>query len=139
MLGAASCAAPSDMSSMAVTIQTDRDRYIPTMSSTVGILLTPAYTRVDAPDTVRYHWCTNYGYFIVWSPPDFRANVLRTEAFSDEKGVYWSYDPGQMGIRKPSVIVSLQIEDSQNNKVLAETSLQIGWEGLCTAMPANAE
>ena len=116
-----------------VTIQTDRDVYIPIMSSAVGIGLIPVYTLESPPETVQLHWHTDYGYFVAWDSPDFRVNLLGTEVINNGEKIYWSYDPGEMGANKPSVEISLQIEDAQSGQVLAETSLKIGWEDQDTA------
>jgi hypothetical protein len=116
-----------------VTIQTDRDVYIPIMSSTVGIGLIPVYALGRPPETVQVHWRTDYGYFVAWDSPDFEVNPLGTEFINNGEKIYWSYDPGEMGAKKPSVEISLQIEDAQSGQVLAEASLKIGWEGQDTA------
>jgi hypothetical protein len=116
-----------------VTIQTDRDVYIPIMSSTVGIGLIPVYELGRPPEALQVHWRTDYGHFVAWDAPDFRVNLLGTEVINDGQKIYWSYDPGQMGIKKPMVEVSLQIEDARSGQVLAEVSLNIGWEGNDTA------
>ena len=38
-----------------------------------------------------------------------------------------------MGIKKPSVKISLKIEDAQPERLLTETSIGINWEDTCTA------
>jgi len=116
-----------------VAIQTDRDVYIPIMSSTVGIGLVPVYTLERPPETVQLHWRTDYGYFVAWNAPDFRVNLLGTEVINNGKKIYWSYDPGEMGVKKPTVEISLQIEDAQSRQVLAEARLKIGWKEKDTA------
>ena len=115
------------------TIQTDIDAYIPLMSSTVGIGIIPVYTLDRPPETVQLHWRTDYGHFVAWDAPDFKVNLLGTEVINDGQKIYWSYDPGEMGIKKPMVEVSLQIEDARSGQVLAEARLKIGWEGKDTA------
>ncbi|MFC1993379.1 hypothetical protein ACFLV3_06205 [Chloroflexota bacterium] len=137
MLGLVSCAQPYDVLPEVVTIQTDRDNYIPTMSSTVGIGLIPVYTIKIPPETVQFHWRTNYGYFIAWDIPDFEVNLLGTEVINNREKIYWSYDPSEMGLEKPSVVISLQIEDEQTQKVWVETNLKIGWEDRDTAILIN--
>jgi hypothetical protein len=111
-----------------ITIQTDIDAYIPLMSSTVGIGLIPVYELESPLETVQLHWRTDYGYFVAWDSPDFKVNLLGTEVINDGRKVYWSYDPGEMGVEKPTVEVSLQIEDARSRQVLAEARLKIGWE-----------
>ena len=135
--GLVSCAQPNDGLPEAVTIQTDRDNYILTMSSTVGIGLIPVYTIEIPSETAQFHWRTNYGYFIAWDTPDFEVNLLGTEVINNGEKIYWSYDPSEMGVEKPSVVISLQIEDKQTQQVLAETNLKIGWGDRDTAILIN--
>ena len=116
-----------------VTIQTDRDAYIPIMSSTVGIGLIPVYELDRPPETVQLQWSTDYGYFVAWNSPDFKVNLLGTEVINNGDKIYWSYDPGEMGITKPTVGISVQVEDAQSGQVLAEATLEIGWEDKDTA------
>jgi hypothetical protein len=116
-----------------VTIQTDRDAFIPIMSSTVGIGLIPAYELERPPETVQLRWSTDYGYFVAWDSPDFKVNLLGTEVINNGERIYWSYDPGEMGIIKPTVGISLQVENAQSGQVLAEARLEIGWEDKDTA------
>jgi hypothetical protein len=116
-----------------VAIQTDIDVYIPIMSSTVGIGLIPVYELERPPETVQLHWRTDYGYFVAWDSPDFKVNLLGTEVINNGEKIYWSYDPGEMGVKKPTVEISLQVEDARSRQVLAEARLKIGWEDKDTA------
>jgi hypothetical protein len=122
-----------DASAEEVAIQTDTDAYIPLMSSTVGIGLIPVYELERPPETVQLRWSTDYGYFVAWDSPDFEVNLLGTEVINNGEKIYWSYDPGEMGITKPTVGISLQVEDAQSGQVLAAATLEIGWEGKDTA------
>jgi hypothetical protein len=116
-----------------VTIQTDRDVYILLMSSTVGIGLIPVYESGRPPEALQLHWCTDYGHFVAWDAPDFRVNLLGSEVINDGQKIYWSYDPGEMGVEKPTVEISLQAKDARSGEVLAEARLKIGWEDKDTA------
>lgn len=116
-----------------VRIQTDRDTYTPLMSSTVGIGLTPIYTSKRNLDTVKFHWKTSYGYFVSWSSPDFKVNLLGEDAVNNGEKIYWSYDPNEISIQKPSVKISLRIEDAQSDKLLTESNIEINWEDIGTA------
>ena len=124
---------PDDVLPEEVTIQTDRDVYIPIMSSAVGIGLIPVYALERPPETVQLHWRTDYGYFVAWDAPDFKVNLLGTEVINNGEKIYWSYDPGEMGAEKPSIEISLQIEDAQSAQVLVGANLKIGWEDQDTA------
>jgi hypothetical protein len=127
------CTQPDDVLPEDVTIQIDRAIYTPIMSSTVGIGLIPMNTSERPPETVQYHWRTDYGYFVAWDSPDFKVKLLGTEVVNKGEKIYWSYDPNEMGTEKPSVEISLQIEDAESGSVLAEASLSIGWEDQDTA------
>ncbi|MFC2035387.1 hypothetical protein ACFLUJ_04590 [Chloroflexota bacterium] len=135
--GLVSCTQPNNGLTEAVTIETDRNSYIATISSTVGIGLIPAQIIGKSSETVKFHWHTNYGYFIAWDPPDFKVNLLGTEVINNGENIYWSYDPSEMGIEKPSVTITLQIEDGQTEQVLGETNLKIGWKDRDTAILVN--
>lgn len=124
---------PDDSSPGDVTIETDRDTYTPIMSSTVGIGLTPVSTLARPPQTVQYHWRTDFGHFATWDPPEFRVNLLGTEVITNGEKIYWSYNPDEMGAEKPSVHISLHIEDAQSGQVLTGTNLEIGWDDQDTA------
>ncbi|MFC1915911.1 hypothetical protein ACFLW4_04375 [Chloroflexota bacterium] len=135
--GLVSCAQPDDLQPEAVTIKIDRNNYIPTMSSTVGIGLIPEY-KIEIPsETPQYHWRTNYGYFVAWDTPDFEVDILGPEVINTGEKIYWSYESSQMGVDKPSVVISLQIEDGQTQQVLTETNIKIGWENRDTAIVIN--
>ena len=116
-----------------VKIQTDRDTYIPLMSTTVGIGLTPIYTSIRNLETVKFHWQTSYGYFESWGPSDFKVYLLGEDVINNGEKIYWTYDPNEMGIQKTSVKISLKIEDAQSERLLTETSLEINWEDTDTA------
>ncbi|MFC1913419.1 hypothetical protein ACFLX7_04435 [Chloroflexota bacterium] len=135
--GLVSCTQSIDGLPEAVTIQTDRDNYILTMSSTVGIGLIPVCTIEIPSETVQFHWRTNYGHFIAWDTQDLEVNLLGPVVINNGEKIYWSYNPSEVGVEKPSVVISLQIEDEKTQQVLAETKLKIGWEDRDTAILIN--
>lgn len=110
-----------------VKIQADREAYTPTMSSTVGIGLTPAYTTDEDNQKVRFRWQTNYGYFLRWNPPDYKVRKLGTEVVNDGEKIYWSYDPNDVGTSKPRVRIVLKVGDPSSSQVLAESTLELDW------------
>ena len=135
--GLVSCAQPDDLQPEAVTIKIDRNNYIPTMSSTVGIGLIPVY-KIEMPsEGIKYHWRTNFGYFVTWNAPDFEVKILGSDVINAGEKIYWSYDPNEMGIDKPSVLISLRIENRQTQKVVAKTNIELGWEDRDTAILIN--
>ena len=111
-----------------VKIQADRDTYTPELSSTVGIGLTPIHTLDRHLETVKFHWHTNYGHFVSWEPPDYKINLLGTEVINNGEKIYWLYPSTEMDIKKPSVQISLSIEDAQSGQLLTMSSLKIDWE-----------
>ena len=133
------CIQPDNVLPEDVTIQIDRDIYTPIISSTVGIGLTPVNTLEGPPETVQFHWRTDYGYFVAWDSPDFKVKLLGPEVINNGEKIYWSYDPDEMGVEKPSIEISLQIEDAQSAQVLALASLKIGWEDQDTARAIQSE
>ena len=137
MLGFVSCAQPNYLQSKALTIEIDINKYIPTMSSTVGIGLIPVYKIEMTSEDIKYHWSTNYGYFVAWDAPDFEVKILGPDVINTGERIYWSYDPSEMGIDKPSVLIWLQIENRQTQKVVAETNVAVGWENRDTAILIN--
>ncbi len=109
-----------------VEIQTDIDTYTPLMSSTVGIGLTP-YAQKDFGN-VKFHWRTNYGHFVSWGLSDLKVNLLGAETVNTGEKIYWSYDPALMDKEKPSVQITLSVEDAESGTVLAQTELEIIWK-----------
>ena len=132
-----SCALPDDLQPGALTIEIDRNEYIPTMSSAVGISLIPVYKIEMTSEDIKYHWSTNYGYFVAWDAPDFEVKILGPDVINIGERIYWSYDPNEMGVDKPSVLISLRIENRRTQQVVAETKLEVGWEDRDTAILIN--
>jgi hypothetical protein len=110
----------------ALNVRTQRDRWSPAMSSTVGLDLTPVYVP-PLGSSVRYHWRANFGTFLAWAAPDYKAVDLGPEVVSDGGALYWSYDPRLSGAVKPPVVVSIEAWDG-NGHVLARKTIRLGWE-----------
>jgi hypothetical protein len=132
-----SCAQPDDLQPGALTIEIDRNEYIPTMSSAVGISLIPVYKIEMTSEDIKYHWSTNYGYFVAWDAPDFEVKILGPDVINTGERIFWSYDPSEMGVDKPSVLISLKIENGQTQQVIAKTNIDIGWKGQDIAIVMN--
>jgi hypothetical protein len=116
-----------------VKIQVDRDTYLPVLSSTVGIGLTPIHEVEEALEDMKFHWRTNYGYFVDWHSPEYRVNILGAEVIHSGEKIYWSYDPQEMGKEKPPVLIRLRVVNEKSDDVFYESSLQIFWEDIDTA------
>ena len=132
-----SCAQPDDLQPGVLTIEIDRNEYIPTMSSAVGISLIPVYKIEMTSEDIKYHWSTNYGYLVAWDAPDFEVKILGPDVINTGERIYWSYDPNEMGIDKPPVLISLRLENRQTQKVVAETNVEVGWENRDIAILIN--
>ena len=132
-----SCGQPETVQTEAVAIKTDINSYVPTMSSTVGIGLISVYKTEMQSENIKYHWSTNYGYFVAWNAPDFEVKILGSDVINAGEKIYWSYDPNEMGVDKPSVLISLRIENRQTQQVVAETKIEVGWEDRDTAILIN--
>ena len=109
-----------------VKIQTDRDSYTPIMSSTVGIGLVPIYISERDPETVKFHWHTNYGHFVSWESQEYKVIMLGIDVINNGEKIYWSYS--EMSEKKPSVHISLTVEDAVSGEPLVESTLEIEWE-----------
>ncbi len=114
---------------VAITIRATPDRYIPLMSTTVGIRLEPEF---HTAMPVTYHWNASYGYFIAWNETDYRVTVLNASVRTTEPSIYWSYPPDDMGREKPPVTVRLSVGTEQETVGFGD--LSIGWEGNDTAI-----
>lgn len=109
-----------------VKIQTDRDSYTPIMSSVVGIGLVPIYISERDPETVKFHWHTNYGHFVSWESQEYKVIMLGIDVINNGEKIYWSYS--EMSEKKPSVHISLTVEDAISGEPLVESTLEIEWE-----------
>ncbi|MCD6467656.1 MAG: hypothetical protein J7L10_07035 [Methanomicrobia archaeon] len=108
-----------------VKIQTDRDSYTPIMSSVVGIGLVPIYISERDPETVKFHWHTNYGHFVSWESQEYKVIMLGIDVINNGEKIYWSYS--EMSEKKPSVHISLTVEDAISGEPLVESTLEIEW------------
>lgn len=116
-----------------VEIQADPLVYSPNMSSTVGIGLIPKYASYTQKEAVKFHWNTNYGYFVSWGNSDYVVRQLGKEVVNNGEKIFWTYDPNEAQIEKENVIIHLWVEDATSGKVLAKTFLEIKWKNRYTA------
>lgn len=73
-------------------IETDRVKYSPAMSSTVGIGLTPIFSDSVMDGKAKFIWKTDHGVFLKWSPPDYKVIRLGRETTTAGEKIYWSLD-----------------------------------------------
>lgn len=129
VLSAGGCAgynASTDHTPLAISV--DRMKYTPTMSSTVGIGLTPEYPSGIDNETVSFRWQTDYGYFLSWGAPDFKVTNNGQDVIGPDNKVYWSYDPDDMDKEKPPVHVTLTMVDKASGRAMNSTGIEIRWE-----------
>lgn len=106
-----------------VTITTDRNLYIPTMSSVRGIKMTPDFKSVKKYVNLEYHWTADQGEFI----SDFAQ--LGKDVKNQGQTVLWSAIENDVlldikNIKSPFNI-RLQVVDGDSQKILANTKLSI--------------
>lgn len=122
-----------------LTIRAFPEKYIPLMSSTVGIGLTPHYT---GPGPVVYSWNTSYGYFISWNSPDWNVNQHGNSIDTTNETVFWTYSPDEMGKAKPPVTIRLIVKTPPRthggNGTIAWKDLHLTWEQNDTAVVTPA-
>lgn len=118
-----------------LSIRVSPERYIPLMSSTVGIGLTPQYT---GSGPVVYSWNASYGYFVSWNAPDFKVIQYNNSVDTTDPTIYWSYSPDDMGKEKPPVTIRLIVKTPPRshggNATIAWRDLHIRWEKTDTAV-----
>ncbi len=117
--------ASSDRTPLGISV--DRLNYMPAMSSTVGIGLAPEFPHAIDNRTVSFRWQADYGYFISWNPPGFKAHVLGPDVTTDNGKIYWSYSPDDMDKDKPPVRITLTMVDKATGRAINVTGLDIGW------------
>jgi hypothetical protein len=107
-----SCSNNSDK----VTITTDRNSYTPSMSSAQGITMVANFETKKSCESLIYHWETSEGEFI----------GLGKDAKNQGESVIWSaIENDKVADIMKSFDIKLEVIDSENKKVLADTSLTI--------------
>ncbi len=113
-------------------IETSPDRYIPLMSSTIGIGLSP---EPSVNGSVIQSWETNFGYFVTWGGINGIVEK-HGQKFSTkgEEPVYWTYDPDIMGSVKPPVEIRLTLYNVKNGSIAGCGKVSARWEDRDTAV-----
>jgi hypothetical protein len=113
-------------------IETSPDRYIPLMSSTVGIGLSP---EPSANASVIQSWETNFGHFVTWGGKNGIVEKHgRKFSTKGEEPVYWTYDPDTMGSVKPPVKIRLTLYNVKNGNIAGWGKISVRWEDRDTAV-----
>ena len=101
-----------------VTISTDRNTYIVTMSSARGFKLTPNFKSKKKYAKLEYHWITDEGEFI----NDFTK--LGKNVKNQGETVLWgAYENDK--VAAGTFDIRLEVIDSESKKILANTKLTI--------------
>ncbi|MBU3144694.1 hypothetical protein [Clostridium sp. CF012] len=103
-----------------VTIATDRNLYISTMSSVQGIKMTPDFKPYNKHSKLEYHWITDSGEFI----SDF--SKLGKEVRNQGETVLWSdIENDKVADIKSPFDIRLEVIDSESKEIFAKTKLSI--------------
>jgi len=101
-----------------VTITSDRNTYIVTMSSARGFKLTPNFKSEKKYTKLEFHWITDKGEFIndfTKSGKDVKnqGETVLWGAYENDKAAAGTFD------------IKLEVIDSESKKILANTKLTI--------------
>ncbi len=114
-----------------VQITAEPNDYVITMSSTVGIGLTPALTlsSID-PSKVQYKWATNYGFFLDWSAAhNFTVKKLGATTTNTGDTIFWSYSiPAKLKKNvTQNATVTVIASDKKTKKIIGKAFIPITW------------
>ena len=98
------------------------------MSSTIGIRLAPVNITGMFPPDAQYTWETDFGTFYHWGPPDFKVVELAPKYTGMAEPVYWSYFSQLEEKSHRPVNITLAVTESSTGKILANATIQVGWE-----------
>jgi hypothetical protein len=99
-----------------VIVTTDRDFYIPAMSSVMGINMTPKFKTQKSYENLIYHWETTKGEFI----------NLGKELKNEGASVIWRPMENDKALDTEEIIhIKLEVIDSKSKGILATTKLTI--------------
>jgi len=111
--------------------------YSPTMSSTIGIGLTPNVSGFKTADA-QFEWNATYGQFFDWSAPDYAVNRLSQPVVNHGEKIFWLFTEEPASPLVP-VIITVTARDVQSQKVLAGSRMTLGWKGNLTVFVEKIE
>jgi len=111
--------------------------YSPTMSSTIGIGLTPNVSGFNTTDT-QFEWNATYGYFSDWSAPDYAVSRLSQPVINHGEKIFWSFTEEPASPLVP-VIITVTVRDVQSQKVLGGSRMTLGWKDSITVIVEKTE
>jgi hypothetical protein len=128
-------AGPIDPQIRNVIILATPGRYIPLMSSTVGIRLDAGF---NATVPVKYCWQTDFGHFVSWNATDGKVTIHDRFVETLDPSIFWTYSPEDMGKEKPPVTILLNIVTPEKlhggGQDIASGEVHLAWEDNDTAV-----
>jgi hypothetical protein len=109
-----------------VRIDASPQMYSPTMSSTIGIGLTPNVSGFKIADA-QFEWNATYGHFYDWSAPDYTVSRLSQPITAE---------PASPLV---PVIITVTARDITSKKPLASSRLTLGWKDNMTVVVEKTE
>lgn len=99
--------------------------YSPQASPAKGIGLSPVFKPGMRPLDGKFHWRTNYGYFITGQEPP--SNIRKTDAQIINVGekIYWTFKPAPVAEGTFPVKILLDVEDMQTGRRIASAAVEI--------------
>jgi hypothetical protein len=120
-----------------VRIDASPQMYSPTMSSTIGIGLTPNVSGFNTTDA-QFEWNATYGQFLDWSAPNNTVSRLSQPIVNHGEKIFWSFTDGPASPPVP-VIITITARDVQSQKVLGTSRLTLGWKDSITVIVEKTE
>ena len=120
-----------------VRIDASPQMYSPTMSSTIGIGLTPNVSGFKTADA-QFEWNATCGHFLDWNAPDYTVSRLSQPVVNHGEKIFWSFTDGPVSPPVP-LIITVTARDVQSQKVLASSRLTLGWKGNLTVVVEKIE
>jgi hypothetical protein len=120
-----------------VRIDASPQMYSPTMSSTIGIGLTPNVSGFKIADA-QFEWNATYGHFYDWSAPDYTVSRLSQPIVNHGEKIYWSFTAEPASPLVP-VIITVTARDITSKKPLASSRLTLGWKDNMTVVVEKTE
>jgi hypothetical protein len=111
--------------------------YSPTMSSTIGIGLTPNVSGFNTTGA-QFEWNATYGQFLDWSAPDYTVNRLSQPVINHGEKIFWSFTEEPASPTVP-VIITVTARDVQSQKVIGTSRLTLGWKDSITVIVEKTE
>lgn len=108
-------------------ISSDSSYYNPYLISSIGLDLYPSnITEINSMNLklYKFHWQTNYGYFIYWIPNENRIGYLSNDTIqtgdkSREK-IFWTYDINTPDLTTNKFFINLTVDSPTNSQFVSQ-------------------